>query len=346
MKNNENVVTVKKIVDNLKSKWWILVMSLIVALVIIFYSNYNGSHEEIYTVKTFLCTQAAIDEIKENSSNKIILEKNEIDNNNLMNQNSPYIAKMMSALTGSEGVKNEVLDYMKEKGQEEFFDDVEFKFFVESRIIECTLELEDAEKAVTLINAYSDVLCEKINDILEGERIVVLEYATVPEDASEEASLFSIKNVFIALICICGGLFCILLFALADKKVREPYEVENILPITYWGRVRQGKYYNEDVEKIRTIINKKKINNGRMVFTALSGKSKRGEDLSAAFHKMGKDTLICFLNGDEEQLKKYIEVNRVVLLICSGKDEISDVEEAFVWLTAMEIEVEGYLLID
>lgn len=64
------------------------------------------------------------------------------------------------------------------------------------------------------------------------------------------------------------------------------------------------------------------------------------------FHKMGKDTLICFLNGDEEQLKKYIEVNRVVLLICSGKDEISDVEEAFVWLTAMEIEVEGYLLID
>lgn len=350
MRNSENIVTVKKIIDNLKSKWWVLVISMLMAIFVIFYSNKkeNDFQGSVYTVKTLLCLQKDLSESEVISSDRIIIEENEIRNDNLMNQNASYVANMLNTLINSKEIQEEVLLRMNQ-GSETQFPIVEPKFIASSRVVEFSIDMENVEKAVELINIYSEVLCEKVNEILSGEKLVVLEKADLADfeieiAENQQVSILTIKNVFIVLVCLCGGLFCILLIVLADTKIRDPFEVENIVPITYWGRIRKGKHRQKDIEKICAIARKSMADEDELKFVLLNKWYDTEVVFSEIFSKEERN-FVCLLH-DEKSAKQMSSTKRVVLAICSGRDKISELEENLVWLSAMGIAIEGYLLVD
>lgn len=357
-RNNENVITIKKIADNLKRYWWVLVLSLVFAILFIVYSTKNGNElqEKNYKVNALLCLQSVSEEeVTSESEFATALERsNRILDNNLMNQDGAYVVNMLNTLLDSKNVRKEICSELGGKETEDYLSEVQLKFVANSRLIECSVEMVDVESAVSLLNVTTEVLCARINELIKNECLVIVEKADLSnyEENDEENLFFSIKNIFIIFLCLCIGLFIILLLILADNRVREPYEIEDVSSLVFWGKVRKNKYFDMDIKKIEAIILRKKAEERfrKLYFVTLDNAQHYKETFDRIYRQINNEQnedKIKFIFGLSEgiqEIENISDEDRMILLIKANEDKITDIERALIWFRAMKLNVEGYVL--
>lgn len=358
---NENIVTIRKIKDNFLKYWWILVTCIVVAGIVVCLNlkNKNVDQDSEYTVKTLLLLNNREAELAEEEIANAISNYNNMYDESLVSTNSINTAEMLSVLAQSNTVKTQVVSEMKkeiEAVSREHLPEVVFE--AKARFVECTLKYTNIEQGVMFVNTYSDILSKEMNKIFNRQTLSVYERADVDDyqltsSVILEDDILSTKNIFLMMLAFGLGCFIILLLALFDTKIREPFEVERMVSLKFLGRISKGKERENDLNTIKIIIQHLMETNqlSKMLIVSCGDKKPYLEVIQKINSLIVDGTaykcdyaapLVTHLT----LLNDVKESDGIVLAISASRDSSAELEKNIITLNAMNVNILGYVLID
>lgn len=362
VQNHEIVITGRKIWDNVKRFWWIFLLVLLLGLLAIVKDIKDGSNiaKQTYNVKTMLYVQPNGSE--EEGNNEIA---NAIDRYTNAYEDAyhdsgiVYVIDMLNSLADSKDIQEILNQRLVREGYEGFNKaNDKLLFTKESRLIVCSLEQEDLERSVFLINNYSQLLTEQFNEIISNKKASLVKEANVEEydetqSLTSASQIFSVRHIFMLCLFMGLGALIILFLTMFDKRVRSFAEISAICPMDYLGKISKDKRQEITCLKVKIAI-QDKINKDKLEDCIL---------LTVRGRKISNDLIIKLTEGlmlsneapvsyglnfeDNIELPEIVQkVKNVVLLISVNDDTIKDIENSLTNLCAMDKKVIGCIMIE
>lgn len=214
MDNAEITITFRKLADNLKRYFWIIIVAILVGIAISISSLLVPSveTEERYEIQKVFAIHKT-----DGAEGMTVATTDLLADILLMSDTNEF----------SLAVESE----MEEHG----FPDYNFTMDNTERsssgnVITFNFQASDKQETEILAQVYSEQMIKNMNSFLDDQSITLNSdlSETSARDVSsdnEDSNIFSVKNIFIVVLCITAGLIIIFILTLLDKFVRDKNEI-------------------------------------------------------------------------------------------------------------------------
>lgn len=358
----ETVITVRKIWDNVKRFWWIFLAVFFLALLVIVKDVRDGDNtlKQTYNVKTMLYVEPYSNDEKSDDDIANAIDRYAKVYADVYHDSSiVYVIDMLNSLADSGDIQEILNERLVKEGYNEFNKaNDKLLFSKESRLIVCSLEQENLERSVFLINNYSQILVEQFNEIISNKTALVVKEASVgdyvkTESFTDTSSIFSVRHIFLLCLFMGFGAVIILVLTMLDRRVRSFAEIATICQVNYIGNISKNKKREISCRKTKISIQDtiKKEQVADCMLLTVKG-HKISEDMvvdlaEGIVTNSGKPILYGLDFENNLELPDIVQkVKNIVLLISVNDDTIMDVENSLLNLLAMDKRVIGCIMME
>lgn len=326
MENTEITITFRKLLDNIKRYFWILMVTVFlgIGLCIILSFVSTVDTDEKYTIQKVYAVHRTDEFMGESSVTEDLLSDILLMSNT--NEFSSAIESQME--------KNRFNDYT-------FSLDESIVRSISGNVIIFNFQAADQREAETLSEVYSDLMIKNMNNFFDDREIVLNvdlseTSARVVNVGNQESSFISVKNVFIVFLSLLLGLVIIFILTVLDKYVRDKSEISGLEDAVVLGTVRKGEKNQFTLIKSAYCI-KQYIENGNIqqvnfLSFALDNSANQlliDNLLTECSKHLGENVRIDYY---KDVLKNYQSLNKIakgnlVVFICLNADKYPDVAE-------------------
>lgn len=323
MSNKQDVISLKKIIYNIRRFFWIIIFTVFVAIVSIFIllSGNDSSSSSFTSTSVVRITMPTV-----NGVDPLIVEAGKL-------------VDEFNVLLSSEGKISELNSALEENGYSSF-SSVDFPdFTVTNNIVVMKIEGTEEERTNYISEMilgefeeyiYSmdkEIICETLDSSVTAE----IDDRTVIE------RIMTIKNLFI--LCL-GGILgfafvCFLIFI--DNRIYVEEDLAFSDGIPYLCQIKQKNI--RSIENAKTIINHYYNKDKEKAVCVTVKKSK---ELTRILDE------VYLVDMDEPEALSILDSQkfRAILLIVVGQDKKRDIEETVTLLKSLEKKVLGFILVE
>lgn len=320
--NDEVVISMKKIIYNVKHHFWILIVTIAVAVALVAVSVISSElAPPVYTANSLIQIRT---QLIEDSDTPVVTAQEVIDEFNI------YLL--------AEGVQDSIRQELDEAGYDDDYSTEDVPVFTVTRnVIE--MEVQGTDKARTIF--ISEMILEEFDQYLKSYKIDI--DSTVLDSSVEEAEDSSLigrvvtgRNLAILLFGIFLGAAIIGLFIFLDNRIYVKEDLIFLNDLKYLYTAKTGK--NVSVEMTRRIIEHYKNEASEAVLVAPSECSKY-EQLCESDH---------VISVAEPDNLKHIENNdmKIIVLFAVGEDTKKEARTLMYLMRSLEKRVIGYILVE
>lgn len=343
MENNELTITFRKISDNIKRYFWILIITLFcgIAISVILSLNSNEYSETEYEIQKVYAIHSTNEAEKDTSSSSDILSD---------------ILLMSDTKVFSSIIENE----MESEGYKDFvFSMDNIRRSISGNVIIFNFRGNDAQEVESLASIYSVQMAENMSSFLDGKEIILeddLSEGTarpVSVDNSDN-NLVSVKNIFIICLSLLFGFIIIFFLTIFDKYARNINEISGLENAAVLGTVKKNE--NNRLSFVKTAYCIKEYiesNNAKQIFfmsvTLDKNKKKMIDELMEETSKyISNNVEIEYFSNILENYEKIDQIKRgnVIFFLCVNADKRRDVEEGISLLKIAGKEIGAVVYID
>lgn len=335
--DNEIIITFPKLWDNIKRYWWIFIVSVLAAAIIIFLTLTNENEKMIHAEgETIIYIQPLQEEAVGSDNFSIFMERilrKQTDGEILSLTES--VADLMTTQSGTRWVEEKLIEMNVDP---EDVRGLQAKVNTSGRMVFCTSEGSDEESVIAFLGAFTAVFAEKMNALLQYDEAVIIQEAesgnlVLKEVSDDDGSVLSVKNVFLVILFLLMAYVAVFLLTMKDTYIRDKKEVSELEDMPVLGRLRNKMPISANSDFILPqFLQKQQIKTA--VLVTVEGKRVRqaliGQMCESCNRELGKEAVINAVNIREnsDNLKKTDKADAVVLLISINDDKIGEVKSA------------------
>ncbi len=346
--NRNHTIGLKKILDNFKRYYWIVIASFLLGALSVILLSYKESQTLPQVTTQSYLRLYWDDSVSSEEEWEIKLESDV--------QGNTYVQMLLA----------EYKSYMNtNKFRRELERNYEQKFKSNKHLALDTLKMESTryvvkfeiigdtqDENVFLLQYVNEQFLEFVKETtyLTGEVIdsPEKETSTIVEAPSFGiTTLFNIKNIFIVFLCAMLGLAIVLVFAIVDDKIRTRAEMKELYNIPYMGTV-YADTYGEDIERIGGIVKyyRRKQPKGAFVVIGATNSPMFGEVKRLFVEKVQGENILFAdsLTMVDSFLMSDKDIDNILVLVNIGQDKIKDIDYIVALCEKMDIDVLGYVL--
>ena len=197
--NNEIIITWEKFRDNIRRFWWIILAAVLIGAVLALSTSTSGKivPDDSYMAESVFYLKSS-DSGAQNNKEAL---NNYVDayRENSLESSGEARLKTLVNLMSTEGVKQEIVQTMAERGFDDYkFDDGQVELIPEERLLNVTIKGESEEETLAVAEIYSTVIQTKITEMSDDLEVVMLqepsenvrvEHASVPGQSTSVMKL-------------------------------------------------------------------------------------------------------------------------------------------------------------
>lgn len=344
MENHELIITLKKLTDNMKRYFWVLLITLVVGIGIILFleNDADMQADQKYVIEKVFAVQKS-----ESFSGE------ETESSNILSD--------IVLMSGTAEFVSAIENKMEEAGFSgyTFIMDNNISRSVSGNVVIFRFEADNKKEVETLSEVYCEHMLYNMNRFLDDKEIVLnsgLSETTAREveTGSQDNSIISVKNTFIIFLSLLSGMIAVFILTVLDKFVRNKNEISGLEDSVVLGTVKKKKEGKESFLKTAYCINQYVYRNNiqKIDFFSFSEEKKTqseiGELLKVCAEVLGEDIKI---NYHKNIIKNYRKINQMVdtchiIFLCIDTDKNPDVTEGLRLLGIAGITPEAIIYID
>lgn len=351
--NNEIIITWEKFRDNIRRFWWIILAAVLIGAVLALSTSTSGKivPDDSYMAESVFYLKSS-DSGAQNNKEAL---NNYVDayRENSLESSGEARLKTLVNLMSTEGVKQEIVQTMAERGFDDYkFDDGQVELIPEERLLNVTIKGESEEETLAVAEIYSTVIQTKITEMSDDLEVVMLqepsenvrvEYASVPGQSTSV-----MKLAFIFALSLIAALIALFICSLWDKRFRNKNEVPVLREIPLLGQIKSGKFRNDSLDMTTFLLSRFVEKQGLHSCAVVGVGTKKItadllERLAGGANKNLSDEKLAVIQDSGDM---YVElersgINEIVLAIGKDDAKIAEVEDTVNILKIMDKKIVG-----
>lgn len=359
---NEIIITTKKIIDNVKRYWWIVLVAFAFSIIFIGIEAKKGNSttDKLYSCQTMMyMVPKQIDGVGQQDDSELLGGYTDAYRDGTLYANSENISGILEKLAATQSVQKKLEDQLKSQGYELQDSDItNIKKDSRSRLITYTSDGVDLERTTFLVNAYTEIIVNEMNTLLPEQSISIVQSADasnyVEQSLAASNKMLSVKNLFIVILFLVASFIVIFIFILFDKRIRTADEVANFYDGLCLGVIKNSKNWKENTYQISAAIiyQMRHLGYKRVMLIPCAGKKLQKSVIENVVTQCNQNEHALEVSNAREieevieRVRKIEQTDGIVVVISGNDDRTKEVIDTMNSLLVMGKKIVGYIVVE